>query len=57
MAATNEPRLAALETEVADQAPRLEEVEEEKSWVAAKVADLRDKLAKAEGKLEAVDVV
>lgn len=51
--------MAALGIEVADQATQLEVADEEKSRVAAKVTDLREKLARAErklAKLEAADV-
>lgn len=51
--------MTALEAKVAAQSAQLEEVEAEKLWVTAKVADLKEILARSEGRvaeLEATNV-
>lgn len=47
----NEPRLAALETKVVEQATRLELAEGEKSQITGEMADLREKLVRAKERL------
>lgn len=56
---SNEPRLAALKSEVADQATSLELAESEKLWITREMVDLKEQLFKVDeriAELRAVNV-